>query len=817
MSRWMQDVRYGVRLLVKNPGLTLVIVLSLAIGIGANTAVFSVTRALLLKPLPYPHSERLAILWLRSPGIGIPQDWPSPGQYHDIQTQNHVFEETAIAIGQSYTLTGLTRAIKVDGIQASSSLLDILGAKPLLGRTFLPEEDNPGRPATVILSYGLWKQEFGGDPAILGRSITLDGKPRAVIGVLRPEFTLNHEVMPTVGGIDKAEIFLPLPLDAKDEANYGPEDFNILARLKPGITWQQTQADIDIIATRLRIEKHRDRTFTISVVPISEQVVGGVRSSVLVLLGAVALVLLIACANVANLLLSRAAGRAKEIAIRSALGARRGRVVWQLLTESVLLALLGGAAGLAICYWSLGLVKAIHPGNIPRIGEIGMDYGVFAFALAVSILTGILFGLAPAWRASRVDLNSALKSGGRGAGSGGGLSLRHDRLRGALVIAELAVSLTLLTGAGLLIRSFVRLVNVPPGFNPGGVISMRVTANVGGPDANAREERMNFYRNLEDRVKALPGVTDAGCVSSLPLTPSVGWGGLDVEGYVPPANQPELQVDKRAATPDYFRTMQIPLLSGSYFSASDTDKSQPVVIVDQKMADRFWPGGNAVGKHVRENDHSPWMTVAGVVGVVKEYGLDTDTRMVVYFPYAQAAFGTMFLAARTNGDAAQLANPVVDLVHGLNPGVPVFDIATMQQRFYDSMARQRFATTMLAVFAAFALLLAAVGVYGVMSFLVTQGTPDIAVRMALGAQREMILSLVLGQGMRLALIGVALGLAGSLGLTRLMSSMLFKVSATDPATFAGVALLLLGAAAAACYFPARRATAVDPMVALRYE
>ncbi len=815
MGTLMQDLRYGARMLMKNPGLTLVIVLSLAIGIGANTAIFSVTSALFLKPLPYPHADRLAILWLRSPGIGIPQDWPSPGQYHDIKTQNHVFEETAIAIGDTYTLTGLTKAMKVDGIEASSSLLNMLGAKPLLGRIFLPEEDKPGKPDAVMLTYGLWKQAFGGDPNILGRSITLDGKPRAVVGVLRPDFTLNHEVIPTVSGIDKAEIFLPLPMDAKLETNYGPEDFNILARLKPGVTMRQAQADIDIIAARLREEKHRDRTFTISVVPLMEQVVGGVRSSILVLLGAVALVLLIACVNVANLLLSRAAGRQKEIAVRTALGAGRSRVMTQLLTESVLLGVLGGAAGLILSAWSLYLVRAIHPGNIPRMDEIGMDYRVLVFTFAISILTGIVFGLAPAFRASRVDLNSALKAGGRSSRSGGGLSVKHDNLRGALVIAELAVSLTLLAGAGLLIRSFARLISVPPGFSPDHVISMQ--APVEGPKYKDGAQRIQFQQNLAERVKNLPGITDQGGVSSLPLTPSVGWGEITIEGYVPPANQPELQVDKRSVSSDYFRTMQIPLISGRFFAPSDTDKSQPVAIVDQKFAERFWPHGDAVGKRLRQGDQAPWMTIAGVVGVVKEYGLDTETRMVVYFPYAQAPFGSMFLVARTAGDPASVTDAIIEQVHALDPDIPVYDIATMQQRFHDSVARQRFATAMLTAFACFALILAAVGVYGVMSFLVTQGTPDIAIRMALGAQRGSILSLVFRQGMGLALIGIAAGLVGALILTRVMASLLFNVSATDPLTFVGVSVLLMLSAVSACYFPARRAMRVDPMVALRYE
>lgn len=810
-----QDLRFGARTLLKNPGLTLVIVLSLAIGIGANTAIFSVTSALLLKPLPYPHADRLALLWLRSPGIGIPQDWPSPGQYHDIKTQNHVFDDTAIVIGGNYTLTGQTKAMKVDGIQASSSLLKMFGAEPLLGRTFLPEEDRPGKPDAIVLTYGLWRQTFGGDPNILGRSVVIDGKPRVVIGVLRADFTLKQEVVPTIGEIDKAEFFLPLPLDAKDEANYGPEDYNIVAQLKPGVTMRQAQADIDIIAARLREEKHRDRSFTISVVPLREQVVGSTRSSILILLGAVALVLLIACANVANLLLSRAAGRQKEIAVRTALGAGRGRLVMQLLTESILLSVLGGAAGLMIAAWSLYLVRAIHPGNIPRLEEIGMDFRVLAFTLAVSIITGIVFGLAPAFRASHVDVNMALKAGGRSSRGSGGLNLKHDKLRGALVIAELAVSLTLLAGAGLLIRSFARLISVPPGFNPDHVISMQVA--VGGPKYKDDAPIAQFYQNLSERVRNLPGVTAQGAISSLPLTSAVGWGGLDVEGYLPPANQPELQVDKRGATPDYFRTLQIPLISGRFFSDSDTDKSQQVVLIDQKMADRFWPHGDAVGKRVRHNKDDSWKTIAGVVGVVKEYGLDTDTRMVVYFPCAQNPGRTMYVVARTSTDPNSATDAMIEQVHALDPDVPVFDIATMQQRFHDSMARQRFATTMLAAFACFALILAAVGVYGVMSFLVAQGTADIAIRMALGAQRSSILSLVFQQGMGLALIGISAGLLGALIVTRVMAGLLFNVSATDPLTFVGVATLLALVALAACYIPARRAMGVDPMVALRYE
>ena len=810
----LQDLRYAMRSFRKTPGITFMIVLSLAIGIGANTAIFTVTSTLMLKPLPYPHADRLAILWLRSPGIGIPQDWPSPGQYYDIKMQNHVFEDTAIAIGGGTTLTGLNRGVKVDVIAASSNFLPMLGAKPLHGRLFTPEEDKPHNGKTVVLTYGLWQRLFSGDPNILGRSITVDAEASTVVGILTPDFRLNREVIPTVGGVDKPDLFMPMPEEAKDTQRYGSENYNILARLKPGVTMREAQSDIKVIAERLRVEKHRDSTFTISVVPLIEQVVGDVRTAVLILFGAVALVLLIACTNVANLLLARATVRQREIAIRSALGAGRARVIRQLLTESVLLALLGGAAGLGLAAGSLSIARRMHPGNIPRLDELSIDPGVLGFTLAVALLTGIFFGLVPALRASRVDLTSSLKTGGRSAKSGG-LNVRHDKVRGALVIVELAISLPLLAGAGLLVRSFIRLAQVPPGFNPRHVISMRVSAE--GLKYKDRNQRAQFYQALDDRVAHLSGVTAEGAVTSLPLTPSVGWGGMQVEGYVPPPNQPELQVDVREATPGYFSAMQIPLVMGRAFSPTDTANTQPVVVIDQKMADHFWPHGDALGKRIRQGDKSPWCVIVGVVGVVKEYGLDLDTRMVAYYAHAQHPSATMFLVARTSTDPAGMADAIVQQVNALDSDVPVFDVATMDQRVHDSVARQRFAMTMLTGFAIFAVILAAIGVYGVMSFLVTQGAGDIAIRMALGARPRRILSLVFRQGMGLTLTGILAGLLGAFALTRVMSSLLFGVSATDPLTFASVLALLILIGLAACYFPARRATRVDPIVALRTE
>jgi predicted permease len=809
-----QDLRYAMRSVAKTPGLTALIVLSLAIGIGANTAIFSITSTLLLKPLPYPAPDRLAILWLRSPGIGVPQDWPSPGQYDDIVTQNHVFEDTALALGDTFTLTQRTKAMKVDGIRATSSLLPMLGAKPMLGRIFLPEEDQPGKPETVVLTYGFWQREFASDPNIVGRAITLDGHPHTVVGVLSRGFRLNHEVIPTVAGTDKPDIFMPPPDEAKHPNNYGSENYNILARLKPGVTMKQAQSDIDVIAARLRREKHRDRSFTISVVPLMEQVVGNVRTAVLILFGAVALVLLIACTNVANLLLSRAAVRQREIAIRAALGAGRVRVVRQLLTESISLSLMGGVAGLTISALSIFIARKMHPGNIPRLEELSMDFRVLGFTLAISILTGVVFGLAPALRAARVDLTANLKAGGKGSLSGG-LSIRHDKVRGALVIAELAISLPLLVGAGLLVRSFMRLANVPPGFNPQHVVSMNVGAY--GPQFKDPTTRVQFYQELAERINHLPGVTATGAISALPLTSAINWGNMHIEGYVPPPNEPELLVDRRSATPPYFNAMQIPLIRGRTFAETDTDKMPPVAIIDQKMADRFWPHGDAIGKRIRRSDDSPWITIIGVVGVVKEYGLDTDTRMVVYYPHAQTRNGTMYVIARTASDPASTTAAIIHLVNAINPGVPVYDVATMEQRVQDSMARQRFAMTMLGGFAGFAMILAAIGIYGVMSFLVTQGTADIAIRMALGARRASILALVFQQGVRLAFVGIIVGLVGALGLTRMMSSLLFGVTPTDPFTFFSVLALLLSVALCACLLPAGRAMRIDPMVALRTE
>ena len=810
MRLLFQDIGYAVRMLRKNPGLTTVIILSLAIGIGANTAIFSVVNALLLQPLPYPDPGRLAILWLRSPGINIPQDWPLPGQYIDLQTENHSFEEMSISQGRTGTLLGLDQPERVEFLQTSSGLFHLLGARPLYGRLLLPEDDKPGKAAVVVLSNAFWKRLFNSDPNIIGRNIPLNGAGVAgtgtdknqftVVGVLRAEFLLNDEIMPTIAAIRQMDVFLPLPLGADAVNRRGDENYNLMARLKPGVSMIQAQADVNVIASRIREKDKRDRTFTISVVPLLEQVVGNLRRTLLVLLGSVTLVLLIACANVANLLLSRATGRQKEVAIRMALGAGWQRLARQLLTESVLLGLMGGTAGLVMAIWCLHLVRTVNPGNIPRLEFIGIDEWVLVFTFGVSIFTGIVFGLAPALRAAKVDLNSALKAGGRTAQGSGGFHTSRHWLRNLLVVSELAFSLMLLVGAGLLIRSFARLQSVSPGFNPTHVVSMRIGANG------------QRFQNLGPKISGIPGVMALGAVTSLPFTASVGWGGISVEGFTPQPGQ-EVQVDQRGATSDYFRTMEIPLLKGRYFSDHDSaPKAPPVVVIDEKFAQRFWPHEDPIGKHVW-NDPAKQMTVVGVVGVVKQYGLDIDGRMVVYRPFP----GGGYLVVRTASDPAAAAGAIAREIHAYDPTILMYDIRTMQDRMSDSLARQRFSAMMLAAFALFAMILAAVGVYGVMSYLVTQSTHDIGVRIALGAGRSSILRMVVRHGVQLAATGIVAGLIGAFALTRVMAALLFGISATDAITFSAVPGFLAAVAVLASYLPAYRATKVDPMIALRDE
>ncbi|MGB6599224.1 MAG: ABC transporter permease, partial [Candidatus Acidiferrum sp.] len=610
-----QDLRYALRALRKNMMLTVVIVASLAIGIGANSAIFSVVDALLLRPLPYPHADRLAAVWLHSPAIGILRDWPSPGEYIDVQNENHSFEQMALAQGRTFVLTGREQPERIFGARAQSGLLEMLGAKPLLGRLLLPEEDKPGKPDVAILTERVWRRLFHSDPGIIGEPIVLNGNPFTVVGVLQNGFVLTSEVMPAELPMDKMDIFAPLPLAADAANNRGDENYNIMVRLKPGVSVLKAQADLEVIASRIREKDKRDASFGMHVVGLQEQVVGDVRRALLVLLGSVGLVLLIACANVANLLLTRGAGREKEVAIRTALGASWQRLARQLFTESILLGLLGGAAGLLVAQLSIYAVRAMNPGNIPRLEDIAIHGGVLVFTLCVSLATGVLFGVAPVWRAIKVDLNSSLKSGGRSGQNDGGLRLRRHSLRGLLVVSELTLSLMLLIGAGLLIRSFVRLQSVPPGFATDHVLTMEVAA-AGQKYQSDKDDKpvINFYKEIEGRVAHLPGVLGEGAVSVLPLTGEVGWGRINVEGYAPPPGQ-ELQADFRVASTDYFRTMEIALRKGRFFTEDDTADKPQVVIIDEKFAQRFWPDSDPIGKHLWFRDPKKPITIVGVVGV----------------------------------------------------------------------------------------------------------------------------------------------------------------------------------------------------------
>jgi predicted permease len=810
---WLQDLPYAWRMLRKNVALTAVILGSLAIGIGANSAIFSVVDALLLRPLPYAHPDRLAAVWLHSPRIGIFRDWPSPGEYIDLQNQNRSFEEMALAQSRPATLTRREQPERVEILSAQSTLLNIFSARAMLGRLLLAEEDAPGKPPVAVLSYLTWQRLFHSDPGIVGQSIILDGNPFTVAGVLEPGFTLSAEVLPSEGPMDKVDIYVPLPLGPDAVQQRGDENYNIIVRLKPGVSLRQAQADTDIIATGIREKDKRDSSFGMDVVGLQEQVVGDVRLALLVLLGSVGVVLLIACANIANLLLARAVGREKEIAIRTALGAGWQRIARQLLTESILFGLLGGAGGLLIARLSLSVVRSMNPGNIPRLEDIQINGAVLAFTFAISLVTGTLFGLAPVWRAVKVDLNSSLKAGGRSGQSDGGLHIRRHRLRGLLVVVELALSLVLLIGAGLLLRSFVRLESVPPGFGTDHVLTMQLAVN----DPKYRQDKVlaNFYREIDARIDRLPGIVGEGAVSALPLTGSVGWGNIKVEGYTPPPRE-ELQVDLRTASVDYFRTMQIPLAAGRFFTAQDTLDMPQVAVIDERFARRFWPHHDAVGKRLWFDPKKP-ITIVGVVGAVKQYGLGTEGKIAAYFPQQQRPEWGGSLVARTSSNEAGLAVAIAREIHAVDPGVVVYGVRSMQDLLYRSLARQRFSTSMLGAFSAFALLLAAVGLYGVLSYLVSQSTHDIGVLVALGARPGHIVGLVVRQGMQLTLIGSLAGLVGAAALSRVMASMLFGVSTIDAATFVAVPAFLASVAFAATALPAWRATAIDPIVALREE
>ena len=822
MSRLAEDLQYAARGLAKNPGFTLAAVLSLAIGIGATTAIFSVLSALLLHPLPYKDAERLVILWNRSPGLNITQDWFSPAQYFDIKNGHSGFEEVAIAIGGNDNLTGNGEPERIGTIHVSSNLLPMLGARTAIGRLLTKEDDVPGGAGTAVLSYGTWQRRYGGDPKIIGKAIAINGKPYTVAGVTAKSFSLPEEVLPTLGRADNAEILLPLPQDASAAQQRGHEDYNVMGKLKRGVSVAQAQAEMDALTARLRRDFPNfyppNGGLTFGIVPLEEQVVGDARRSVLILMGAVSFVLLIACANVTNLLLSRALARQREMAIRTALGAGRWQIVRQLLTESLLLGLVGGSLGVILSVFSVRMIHLLGTSSVPRLQDISVNGEVLLFTLLVSVLSGIVFGLAPALRASRLDLRGALTDASHGSSGSGAVWGRGNNMRRVLVISELALSVVLLIGAGLLIRSFAGLQNVAPGFNPKNVLTLELMMR--GRRYNDAKSVKQAYLQMFERLEQMPGVAAAGGTSSLPMSQMYAWGPINIEGRAPQPGETFINADQRVAGGHYFEAMQIPLRSGRLFNEFDTEKTQLVALVDGYTAQQLWPGGDSLGKRFRFggiDSSDSWITIVGVVGNVKQYTLDEGARISVYLPMTQNPSRQFNVVARGQSDPASLTAAVTKAIRELDADLPLYHVRSMTARVDESLARRRFSMLLLTIFAGFALVLATVGIYGVLAFLVRQGTREIGIRISLGATQSGVLRLIVGRGLTIAASGVAIGLVGALLLTRFLESVLFSVRATDPLTFGGIALLLMIVALAASYVPARRAARIDPMVTLRNE
>jgi putative ABC transport system permease protein len=815
-----QDLQYGWRMLRRSPGFSLVAILTLAIGIGANAAMFSVINTVLLRPLPFPDAQRIVFIWDTDPNRNIPRGVASPAEFLDWRDQAHSFEELSAWRTWFYNLTGANEPEQVFGVHASANFLRLLGVKPILGRDFIPEEDQLGHDQVAIITYGLWQRRFGGDPTIVGRNILLDEKPFTVVGVLPRGFSV-------FGTSRQFDVWMPMALD---RAQLHREDHSVIVfgRLRKGVTLAQAQAEMETIIARLKQQYPGvNQQDGVHVVAFREDLARNIKPGLLLLFGAVVLVLLIACVNVANLVLARAATREREITLRATLGAGRWRIIRQLLTESALLALIGGAFGILLAYGGLHLLRLALPseggyGEIPHVEWLGIDGMVLAFTLVVSVLTGILFGLAPAIQISRAELYESLKEGSQGSIGG----RRTQFTRSALVVAEVAFSLLLLVCSGLLIRSFYLLMSEDLGIDPDNVL----TAQIWLPESHyaAGAPVMNFYQQTIDRIGALPGVKSASAVNFLPLS---GWGdycNFDIGGR--PIAPPDEPNTSRYSVADwrYLRTMGISVKSGRDFAASDGPNSEGVVILNEALAHRYWPDENPIGKQIHLKfppTKSPWqpvardsmLTVVGVVADVREWEMGVEKVGQLYLPYAQNPSRIMRLVVRTTGDPAGIAPAVRHAVESVDPSQPITEVRTMDQFLSQAVSQRRLNMLLLAVFAAIATILAAIGIYGVMAYGVTQRFHEIGVRMALGAEPSDVLKMVVTDGMKLAVIGLLIGIVGAALLSRYLESQLYGIKTTDPFTYAGVALGLAAVAAAASYFPARRATKVDPISALRHD
>jgi putative ABC transport system permease protein len=797
----LKDIRFAIRGLIKRPGFTVVAVLTLALGIGANTAIFSVINGVLLRPLPFAEADKLVRVYEKRLKLGRQRNVASAPDFIDWRNQNRVFEDIAAYAPWSTNLTGGDEPMRLSGTVTSASLFSVLGVRPQLGRTFLAEEDQPNGNRVVMLSHGLWQRRFGSDPGVVGRSIVLNGASFTVVGVMPSGFEFPSK---------ETELWAPLGLDPSNQEGRGSHYLDVVARLKPGVTLQQAQSNMDAIAGELEKQYQVNTGHGVNIFPLYEEIVGSVRTALLVLLGAVGLVLLIACANVANLLLVRTVSRQKEIAIRTTLGASRRRIIQQLLTESILLGLLGGALGLLLAVWGTDLLINISPSNMPRISEITIDYRVLGFTFAISLLTGVIFGLLPALQALRFNINESLKSEGRGVvGSSG-----RNRARSVLIVTEIALALVLLVGAGLLIKSFKRLGEVDPGFKPDNVMTMQLSlprAKYGKP-----EQQSAFIQQVLERVEAVPGVGSASVVAAPPFGGFTASRYFQIEGRPPRPAGEGFNAGYNSASPNYFQTLGIPLRRGRDFTGQDVMGTPEVVIINEAMARRFWPDEDAIGGRLRIGEDA-WRTVVGVVGDVRHTGLDEEPKPEMFYPYLQSPLSFMTLMVRSTTDEQSLRASIQREIRAVDPDLPVYGIKSMEQLISESVSPRRLNMILLTTFAIVALVLAALGIYGVMAYSVSQRTHEIGIRMALGAQRGDVLKMIVGQGMILTLTGIGIGLAASFGLTRLMASLLYGVTATDPLTFIVVALVLGTVALMASFIPARRATRVDPMEALRYE
>jgi putative ABC transport system permease protein len=804
MSATLQDLKFAIRMLAKSPGFTLVAVLTLALGIGANTAIFSIVNAVLLRPLPFQDSAQLVLMRETYKGVGnVSVSYPN---FLDWRQQSHSFSAMAVVNSVAFNLSGVAQPENIGGYAVSPNFLALVGVRPVLGREFLPSEEKPGTAPVILLSYQLWQSHLGADPAVVGRSITLDGRSFSIVGILPPAFRL----------LDRTDVLVPIGVFAADLTDRGERgDTDVVGRLSPGVRLSQAAVEMTTITARLAAQyPQTNHGFGAHLESFREAFSGDTRLAVLVLFGAVVFVLLIACVNVANLFLMRGAARAREIALRQAFGASRGRLLRQMLTESLVLAFCGGVLGIILGAWGISSLGYLLPADTLQTMGVRMDPSVLLYAAVIIVGVAFAFGLIPALQATRPDLQATLKEGSRSATS----SSAQHRLRGALAIAETALALVLLVGAGLMLKSLYHLIQVSPGFQPARVLYMEMDLRT---DQYSKDPAiLNFWQQVLDRIRVIPGVESAALGTVVPLTGNHRRSDITIEGLPTPGPGEFPHPDNHNVSAAYITTMGIPLLRGRNFSDADSETAPNVALINSTMARRFWTDGDPVGKRFlwgHPGKDEKWITIVGVVADTKLYGLDNPARLEVYSPYRQRPSADMNLVVRSAMDPASLTSAIRASVAAIDKDQPIFDVHTMQQLVDDSISTRRLTLVLLGIFSALALILAAIGIYGVMAYSVALRTQEIGIRMALGAQQKDVLRLILGQGARIAFFGVAIGLVAAAALARLLSNLLFSVSASDPITFAAVSILLVAIALLACYIPARRALRVDPIIALRYE